>query len=171
MHKTAYAFAKRKEHDFLVVGSRQQCIFHIFHKHKPTTLTKLRAIGSGTIPSSVTSTSTSQPPHFRRHQDQGMSNKLLVSMKCERLQGIQPLMMESFLFLKNDTSNDDFFFLISHSSIEMKGFFLLSTYDLIEAEYSTEFNKASFPGFKGQFFVKTRDVFDTRFFAYHFHKY
>jgi hypothetical protein len=52
----------------------------------------------------------------------------------------------------------------------MKGFFLLSTYDLIEAEYSTEFNKASFPGFKGQFFVKTRDVFDTRFFAYHFHK-
>jgi hypothetical protein len=110
MHKTAYAFAKRKEHDFLVVGSRQQCIFHIFHKHKPTTLTKLRAIGSGTIPSSVTSTSTSQPPHFRRHQDQGMSNKLLVSMKCERLQGIQPLMMESFLFLKNDTSNDVFFF-------------------------------------------------------------
>ena len=44
----------------------------------------------------------------------------------------------------------------------MKGFFLLSTYDLIEAEYSTEFNKASFPGFKGQFFVKTRDVFDKR---------
>jgi len=123
MHKTAYAFAKRKEHDFLVVGSRQQCIFHIFHKHKPTTLTKLRAIGSGTIPSSVTSTSTSQPPHFRRHQDQGMSNKLLVSMKCERLQGIQPLMMESFLFLKNDTSNDVFFFFNFPFKHRNEGFF------------------------------------------------
>jgi hypothetical protein len=74
MHKTAYAFAKRKEHDFLVVGSRQQCIFHIFHKHKPTTLTKLRAIGSGTIPSSVTSkhkpTSTFSSPSGSGHVKQ-----------------------------------------------------------------------------------------------------
>jgi hypothetical protein len=62
MHKTVYAFAKPKEHDFLVIGSRSPA-------------------------SSASSTSTSQPPQFRCHQDQGMSNKLLVSMKCERLQG------------------------------------------------------------------------------------
>ena len=134
---------KIKSH-WLWYNSQQYCNFH---KHKPTSTISL--------PSG----------------DQGISNKLLVSMKCEILQGIQPLMMESFLFLKNDTSNDGFFFNFPFKH-RNEGLFPSVYIRSDRSRILYRIQQSQLPWFQRPILRQDMRCFrQERFFPYHFHKY